>query len=150
MLLELVEIVYCFLRWLLGTDVNFISPLNILGNCHRLCRGRLHFDQYQLHDHYYYFLWHYSPARAVASSSTRFLDHTKRRATVGRTPLDEWSVRCRDLYLTTHTHTHQISIHAPGGIRSHDRSRRDLRLRPRGPVWIASYIKKNRVFLQTV
>jgi hypothetical protein len=37
----------------------------------------------------YYFLWHCSPARAMASSSTRFLDHTQRRATVGRTPLDE-------------------------------------------------------------
>ena len=30
-----------------------------------------------------------------------FLDHTKRRSTVGRTPLDEWSARRRDLYLTT-------------------------------------------------
>ena len=28
-----------------------------------------------------------------------FLDHTRRRTTVGRTPLDEWSVRRRDLYL---------------------------------------------------
>jgi hypothetical protein len=36
-----------------------------------------------------YFLWHCSPARAMASSFTSFLDHTKRRATVGRTPLDE-------------------------------------------------------------
>ena len=33
---------------------------------------------------------------------TRFLDHTQRRNTVGRTPLNEWSVRRRDLYLTTH------------------------------------------------
>ena len=31
-----------------------------------------------------------------------FLDHTQRRTTVGRTPLDEWSARRRDLYLTTH------------------------------------------------
>ena len=28
--------------------------------------------------------------------------HTQRRATVGRTPPDEWSVRRRALYLTTH------------------------------------------------
>ena len=33
---------------------------------------------------------------------TRFLEHTQRRTTVGRTPLNEWSVRRRDLYLTTH------------------------------------------------
>ena len=31
-----------------------------------------------------------------------FLDHTQPRTTVGRTPLDEWSARRRDLYLTTH------------------------------------------------
>ena len=39
----------------------------------------------------------------MASSFLRFLDHTQRRITVGRTPLDEWSARRRDLYLTTHT-----------------------------------------------
>ena len=33
-----------------------------------------------------------------------FLDHT-RRSTVGSTPLDEWSARRRDLYLTTHDTT---------------------------------------------
>ena len=48
--------------------------------------------------------------RALASSFSRFLDHTQRRATIGRTPLDEWSVRRRDLYLTTHnTHNRQTS-----------------------------------------
>ena len=45
------------------------------------------------------------------SSFLRFLDHTQRRTTVGRTPLDEWSARRRDLYLTTHnTHIRQISM----------------------------------------
>ena len=40
-----------------------------------------------------------------------FLDHTQRRSTVGRTPLDEWSARRTDLYLTTHdTHNRQISM----------------------------------------
>ena len=39
------------------------------------------------------------------------LDHTQRCTTVGRTPLDEWSARCRDLYLTTHnTHNRQTSM----------------------------------------
>ena len=37
-----------------------------------------------------------------------FLDHTQRSTTVGRTLLDEWSARRRDLYLTTHnTHNRQ-------------------------------------------
>ena len=40
-----------------------------------------------------------------------FIDHTQRRSTVGRTLLDEWSARRRDLYLTTHdTHNRQISM----------------------------------------
>ena len=40
-----------------------------------------------------------------------FLDHTQRRSTVGRTPLDEWSARRRNLYLTTDdTHNRQISM----------------------------------------
>ena len=44
-----------------------------------------------------------------------FLDHTQRRTTVGRTPLDEWSARRRDLYLTTHdTHNRQISMRPVG------------------------------------
>jgi hypothetical protein len=41
-----------------------------------------------------------------------FLDHTQRRITVGRTPLDEWSARRRDLYLTTHNaHNRQTDRH---------------------------------------
>ena len=69
---------------------------------------------------YFFFYWRYNPlwvcilhpsSGAVASSRTRFLDHTQRPATVGRTPLDEWSVRRRDLYLTTHnTHNRQTSM----------------------------------------
>ena len=46
-------------------------------------------------------LWRDSPQWARASSFTRFLAHT-RCTTVSRTPLDEWSARHRDLYLTTH------------------------------------------------
>jgi hypothetical protein len=56
-------------------------------------------------------LWRYSPQWVRASSFTRFLDHTKRRTRIGRAPLDEWSARCRDLYLTTHnTHNRQTSM----------------------------------------
>ena len=35
------------------------------------------------------FLWRCGPTRAMASSFLRFLDHTQRRITVSRTPLDE-------------------------------------------------------------
>jgi len=64
----------------------------------------------------------------------RFLDHTQCRTTVGRTPLDEWSARRRDLYLTTHnTHNRQTSM-STSWIRTHNLSKRaaaDPRLRPR-------------------
>jgi hypothetical protein len=53
-----------------------------------------------------------SPARPMDSSSTRFLDQTQRRATVGRTHLDEWSDLRRDLYLTTHN-THNRQTYMP-------------------------------------
>ena len=82
-----------------------------------------------------FFLWRCEPTRVMASSFLRFLDHTQRRTTVGRTPLDEWSARHRDLHLTNTQHSQQTNIHAPGGIRTHALSRRaaeDLRLRPRG------------------
>jgi hypothetical protein len=52
---------------------------------------------------------------AMASSFTSLLDHTQRRTTVGRTPLDEWSARCRDLYITTYnTHNRQTSMLSAG------------------------------------
>jgi hypothetical protein len=85
-------------------------------------------------NNYYYFLWLCRPARAVASSFTRFRDHTQRRATVGRTPLDEWLARRKECLTNHNTHNKQTS-NSPGGIRTHDFSRRaavDLRLRPRG------------------
>jgi hypothetical protein len=58
-----------------------------------------------------FFLWRYDPTRVMAYSFLRFLDHTQRRTTVGRIPLDEWSARRRDLFLTTHnTHNRQASM----------------------------------------
>jgi hypothetical protein len=61
--------------------------------------------------------WSESPqwARASSFTITRFLDHTWRTA-VNRTPLDEWSVRRRDLYLTTHKTLTTDNVHAPVGF----------------------------------
>jgi len=71
-----------------------------------------------------HFLWFMSffvcfggtaPQRATAFSFTRFLDHTQRRTTFHRIPMDEWSARRRDLYLTTHnTHCRHISMPSMG------------------------------------
>ena len=52
-----------------------------------------------------------APQWARASSFTRFLDHTQRRTTVGKTPMDARSACRRDLYLTTHNnHNRQTSV----------------------------------------
>jgi hypothetical protein len=59
----------------------------------------------------WFFFLRKNPPWARASSFTRFLDHTQRRTTLGRIPLDEWSARRRDLFLTTHNiHSRQASI----------------------------------------
>ena len=55
-------------------------------------------------------LWRCGRKRAMASSFWGFWI-TLRHTTVGRTPLDEWSARRRDLHPTTHnTHNRQTSI----------------------------------------
>jgi len=47
----------------------------------------------------------------MASSFMRFLVYIQRRTTVGRTRLDEWPARRRDVYLITHNnHNRQIFI----------------------------------------
>jgi hypothetical protein len=59
-----------------------------------------------------------------------------RHTTLTKTPLDEWSARRRDLYLTTHkTHTRQ-TCKPPSGIQNHNPSKQaatDPWLRERGP-----------------
>jgi hypothetical protein len=59
-------------------------------------------------EEFFSFIRRSSPQWARASSFTWFLHHTQRRTTVGRTPLDEWSARRRDFYLTTLT-THKYT-----------------------------------------
>ena len=100
-----------------GIEGRFLNPV-----CNLLCRLRNNFFFAQ------------QPSVGHSISFMRFLDHTQRRTTIGRTPLDEWSARRRDLYLATHN-THNKTSKPPGGIRTHNLSRRaavDLRLRPRG------------------
>jgi hypothetical protein len=66
------------------------------------------FRQYRVDGRFFYLTQH--PQWARAFSFTRFLYHTQRRTTVGRSPFDEGSARRRDLYLTTHnTHNRQTS-----------------------------------------
>jgi hypothetical protein len=62
--------------------------------------------------------------------------HSVKHTALSSTPLDEWSSRRRGLYLTTQ-HSQEADIHAPGGIRTHNPSKRaaaDPRLRQRGQL----------------
>ena len=97
---------------------------------------------------------------AWAPHSWGFLDHTQQRTTVGRTPLEEWSARLRDLYLTTQTLT--TDKHPCPGWDSNPRSQQESGRRPTpqtawllGPAsyrgytvqigWMAnSWIKENK------
>jgi hypothetical protein len=49
---------------------------------------------------------------------------TLRHTTLGRTPLDKWSSRRRDLHLTKHNAQKRQDIHGPGGIRTRIPSKR--------------------------
>jgi len=51
---------------------------------------------------------------------------TFRHTTLGRTPLDEWSARRRDLLPHNTQHSQQTDIHASGGIRTHNPSKREI------------------------
>jgi len=112
--LEVCWIMTCEIRWNSFKLFYALKLLNCSGHIILLCsylKGR--WDVF-------FFYWRYKPlwvcilqpsSGALASSRTRFLDHTQRRTTVGRTPLDEWSDRRRDLYLTKHnTHNRQTSM----------------------------------------
>ena len=87
-----------------------------------------------------FFLWRCCPTRAMASSFTRFLDHTQRRITVGRTLLDEWPARHRDLYLTTLTKLTTDKHQCPRRA-SNQQSQRPQTLR--AATGIGSYDRKN-------
>ena len=80
-------------------------------------------------------IWRYNPLWFWASSNLRLWHHTQGHTKVSRTPLDEWSARRRDLYPKNTQHSQQTNIHAPGGIRTRNPSRRaaaDPRFRPLG------------------
>ena len=65
-----------------------------------------------------------------------------RHITLGRTPLDEWSALCRDLYLTTHiTHYRQTSVPTAGFDSKIAASKRPkTHASARTATWIGSYI----------
>jgi hypothetical protein len=63
----------------------------------------------------YFFFMAWQPLGGLGRLILRRFTITLRHTTLGRTPLDEWPARRRDLYLTTHnTHNRQTSIPSVG------------------------------------
>ena len=92
----------------------------------------------------FFLLWRCDPTLVMASSFLRFLDHTQRRSTVGRTPLDELLACRRALYLTTHnTHNRQTSmprwVSNPRSQQVSSRRPTPQTARPLGPAYSLSY-----------
>jgi hypothetical protein len=82
-----------------------------LAQSHGLCSSQGIFLVIHIYLSLFLYVWRHSRQWVMTSSFTRFLDHTQRRTTVGRTPLDKWSARSRDLYLTIYnTHNRQTSM----------------------------------------
>ena len=78
------------------------------------------------------FVWRSSPQWATAASFTRFIDHTQRHPTVGRT-VDEGTTPSQRPLPDNTQHSQQTDRHAPGEIRTYNLSRRVAPdLRPRG------------------
>jgi hypothetical protein len=67
----------------------------------------------------YSFLWRNNPHRAQSASLLRCLDRTQTRA-LGRTLLNEWSVRRISRHLHNKQQTREKNIHALRGIRNRD------------------------------
>jgi len=94
------------------------SLWSVISCCHDGVRSSIVAATLVVHQSVLMFWGTTAPHWARASLFTMFLDHTQRRTTFGRTPLDKWSARRRDLYLTTHNTCNRQDIHAPGGIRN--------------------------------
>ena len=60
---------------------------------------------------FFFLPWRNSPSGPRRPHCRGFII-TLRHTTLGKTPLGEWSTRCRDLYLTTHN-THKIQTSMP-------------------------------------
>ena len=89
---------------------------------------------HRLHHWIQFLPWRHSPSGPRPPHCRGFII-TLRHTTLSRTPLDWWSARRRDLYMTTHNTHKRLTSMPPGGIRNHNASKRaaaDPRLRPHG------------------
>ena len=107
---------YCFLELYRNFDLIQIAFWNKTKINSTFCTSKQSKRFQKLINRFFFFVCGAATQRGSwPPRSWGFLDHIQRRTTVDRTPLDEWSARRRDLYLTTHnTHNRQISMPAVG------------------------------------
>ena len=91
--------IFRFMLNSLKTIVTFI----LLCISARTCHHQACVSNYLFHCACLAIFWRDSSQWARTSSFTTFLDHAQRSTTVGRTTLDEWWARRRDLCLPSHT-----------------------------------------------
>jgi hypothetical protein len=101
-------IIYCFVRPIL-LEISTSKLILVRGNFLQKQRTEI-----SIRIQHFFLPWRNSPSEPKPPHYREFTI-TLRPTTLGRTPLDEWSARRRDLYLTTHdNHTRQISIPPAG------------------------------------
>jgi len=96
---------------LVGTSVEFADTCRLQVKCY--CLGQLNWSIFKLLS-LLFFTMAPSPSGPGTPHYRGFII-TLRHITIGRTPVDEWSARSWDLYLTTHnTHNRETSMSAAG------------------------------------
>jgi hypothetical protein len=91
-------LLYVTLRYVIR-KLPALSFLRSISVWHSYCISK--HSEYIIVYHVIFFLWRCNSTLSIASSFLRFLDHTQRRTTVGRTTMDESLAGRRGLYLTT-------------------------------------------------
>ena len=88
---------------------------------------------------YFFSLWLFGPFSGHGLPFWGFTI-TFRPTTVGMTPLDEWSVRSTDLYLTKKRHSLETKIHALVRIRTQNPGRQGAHVRWNRHIFTSTFI----------
>jgi hypothetical protein len=132
--IALLEELVCFLLYFLRFDFSLFYFYNSVENYKTSHQQNTDTQNYQtFHIFINFFLFFATaPSGPGPPLFPKFPDHKQRYTTVGRTPLDQWSARRKDLYLKTHNTPNRQTYMLPVGFEpSISAAAVDLRLIPR-------------------
>jgi hypothetical protein len=92
--------------------------------CHVRCTSPVSVARCDLVRNYYFISTAAAAHSGAGPPHCRSFTITLRHITLGGAPLDEWSARRRDFYLTTHNTHKGRDVYDPSGIRTHSPSKR--------------------------